>query len=209
MAFTASTLGLGPTFVFRVVPALNLRVGFSTFRYDSDQSQDGFNYQGSLHLKSMNVLTDWYPVSGGFHVSAGLLFYNANRVTAIGAPPTGTVLTVGQEAIISDPQNPIVGVARSKVGNVAPMLLVGFGNLLPRGHHFAFSIDVGIVYQGSPKSSFNLTGGACDPSGQFCGGVTQDANIQAEAQSAKHDLDQGVSFMRYYPVVSIGFGYHF
>lgn len=209
VAFSASTLGLGADLVVRVASPVNVRVGFNMFRYDSEQSQDGVSYHGVLHLKSMNVLTDWYPTSGGFHLSAGLLFNNANQVTARGSPPTGKVLTAGQEAFISDPQNPIVGNASSKVQIIAPMLLIGYGNLVPRSHHFAYSLDFGVAYQGSPKSSFNLAGGACDPTGQFCGGVADNSNIQGAAQSAKHDLDQGVSFMRYYPVLSIEVGYHF
>lgn len=209
VAFSASTLGLGAQLVARVALPVNVRVGFNVFRYDSQRNQDGVSYHGVLHLKSMNVVGDWYPTSGGFHLSAGLLFYNANRVTAIGSPPTGQVLTAGQQAFISDPQNPIVGNASSKVRIVAPMLLVGYGNLLPRSHHFAYSVDFGVVYQGSPKSSFNLAGGACDPMGQFCGGVANDASIQAAVQSARHDLDDGVSFLRYYPVLSIDLGYHF
>jgi hypothetical protein len=209
VAFSASTLGLGADVVVRAASPVNVRVGFNIFRYDSEQNQDGVSYHGALHLKSMNVLTDWYPISGGFHLSTGLLFYNANRVTAKGSPPTGKILTAGQEVFISDPQNPIVGNASSKVQIVAPMLLVGYGNLLPRSHHFAYSVDLGVAYQGSPKSSFNLAGGACDPTGQFCGGVAADANIQAAVQSARHDLDDGVSFMRYYPVLSLAIGYHF
>jgi len=209
VAFTMSTLGLGADLVVRAAQPVNVRVGFNMFRFDSEQNQDGVNYHGALHLKSLNVLTDWYPTSGGFHLSAGLLFYNFNHVTARGSPPTGKILTAGQEAFISDPQNPIVGNASSKVRIIAPMLLVGYGNLLPRAHHFAFSVDIGVAYQGSPKSSFNLAGGACDPTGQFCGGVAGDANIQTAVQSARHDLADGVSFMRYYPVLSIGLGYHF
>jgi hypothetical protein len=209
LAFTTSTLGLGGDLAVRIVQPVNLRIGFSTFKYGQDGSQDGVSYHGMLKLQSMRALVDLYPFGQGFHVSPGLLFHNANHVTASAAPPTGTVLSAGDRSFISDPQNPIVGSAKSRVHSVAPMLMVGFGSLLPKKSHFAYSLDVGVVYQGSPQSSFTLAGGACDPSGQFCGNVANDAGIQGQVQSARHDLNSAVSFMRYYPLFSVSVGYHF
>jgi len=209
LAFTTSTLGLGADLAIRIVQPVNLRVGFSTFKYGQDGSQDGVSYHGVLALQSMRALVCLYPFGQGFHVSPGLLFHNANHVTASAAPPTGTVLSAGDESFISDPQNPIVGSAKSRVHSVAPMLMVGFGSLLPKKSHFAYSFDVGVVYQGSPMSTFNLAGGACDPTGQFCGNVADDASIQGQAQSARHDLNSAVSFMRFYPLFSVSVGYHF
>jgi hypothetical protein len=209
LAFTTSTLGLGADVAFRIIQPVNLRVGFSTFKYGQDGVQDGVAYHGVLTLQSMRALADLYPFGQGFHVSPGLLFHNANHVAASAAPPTGKVLSAGDESFISDPQNPIIGSAKSRVYSVAPMLMVGFGSLLPKKSHFAYSLDVGVVYQGSPQSSFNLAGGACDPTGQFCSSIATDSNIQGQVQSARHDLSKAVSFMRYYPLFSVSVGYHF
>src|SRR6516225_10166642 len=209
LAFTTSTLGLGADVAFRIVQPVNLRVGFSTFKYGQDGIQDGVSYHGDLTMQSMRALVDLYPFGHGFHVSPGLLFHNANHVTASAALPTGKVLSAGDESFIVDPQNPIVGSAKSRVHSVAPMLMVGFGSLLPKKSHFAYSFDVGVVYQGSPTSTFKLAGGACDPTGQFCGNVADDASIQGQAQSARQDLNSAVSFMRFYPLFSVSVGYHF
>ena len=209
LAFTTSTLGLGADVAVRIVQPVNLRVGFSTFKYGQDGIQDGVSYHGDLTLQSMRALVDLYPFGHGFHVSPGLLFHNANHVTASAALPTGKVLSAGDESFIVDPQNPIVGSAKSRVHSVAPMLMVGFGSLLPKKSHFAYSFDVGVVYQGSPTSTFKLDGGACDPTGQFCGNVADDASIQGQAQSARQDLNSAVSFMRFYPLFSVSVGYHF
>jgi hypothetical protein len=209
LAFTTSTLGLGADVAFRLVRPVNLRIGFSTFKYGQDGVQDGISYHGVLTLESMRALADLYPFGQGFHISPGLLFHNANHVTASANPPTGKVLSAGNQNYISDPQNPIVGNAKSRVHSVAPMLMVGFGNLLPRKSHFAYSLDVGVVYQGSPKSTFDLAGGACDPTGQFCANIATDSSIQGQVQSARHDLNNAVSFMRFYPLFSVSVGYHF
>jgi hypothetical protein len=206
----ASSLGLGGDLGFRVARPLNLRVGFGTFRYSRNLTKDGVAYQGVLHLQSVEIIGDWFPFSRhSFHLSPGVLLHDNNRVTANADPPVGQVLSAGPQTYVSDPQNPIMGKASSGIRSVSPMLTLGFGNLVPRSSHFAYSVDFGVVYQGSPRSQFTLRGGACDPSGEFCVNVADDGSIQAEAQSARHDLDKSVSFMRFYPVVSVGFGYRF
>lgn len=204
-----STLGLGADLGFRVARPLNLRLGFGTFRYGRNLSKDGVAYRGVLHLQSVEILGDWFPFRCSFHISGGILLHDTNRVTAVANPPVGLVLTAGQQTYVSDPQNPIVGKASSGIRPLSPMLMVGFGNLVPRSSHFAYSMDFGVVFQGSPKSSFTLRGGACDPSGEFCANVAEDPGIQAEAQSARSEMNRRVSFMRFYPVVSVEFGYRF
>ncbi len=209
LAFKTSTLGLGGDLALRIVRPINLRVGFGTFRYTADLRHDGTAYRGSLHLRSVQTVVDWFPFAASFHVSPGVVFHNGNRITAIATPPPGQVQTAGNLAYISDPQNPLTGKAQAKVGSAAPMLLVGFGNLVPRRHHFSYSVDLGVVYQGHPKSNFTLQGGACDSSGTFCGNVSDDVGAQATVRSAQHELEKSVSFMRFYPVASIEFGYRF
>jgi hypothetical protein len=187
-----------------------MRVGFNTFHYARGLSSDGVPYQGALYLRSWETVVDWFPFSRhSFHVGSGVLFLNGNRVTAVATPPVGQVLTAGAEAYISDPQNPITGSAKTATKKIAPIVLIGFGNLVPRNHHFGYSVDLGVVFQGAPKSTFTVAGGACDPTGEFCARAAEDSSIQAEAQSARTDLAHHVSFMKYYPVVSLEFGYRF
>ena len=92
---------------------------------------------------------------------------------------------------------------------VAPMLLFGFGNFIPRGRRFSLSSDFGVVFQGAPNTRFTLLGTACDVSGVHCRGVLSDATIQADVRSGEKTMQNDLSFMKYYPVVSLEFGYHF
>lgn len=209
LAFRTSTLGLGADAGFRVARPVNVRVGFNAFHYARSLTKDGTPYQGSLHLRSMETVVDWFPFAHSFHVGSGLLFLNGNRVTAVATPPVGQVLTAGAQAYVSDPQNPLTSSAKSATKRIAPVAMVGFGNLVPRHRHFAYSVDLGVVFQGVPKSTFTLAGGACDPSGEFCARAAEDSSIQAEAQSARTDLAHHVSFLKYYPVISVEFGYRF
>jgi hypothetical protein len=209
LAFRASTLGVGGDAAFRIARPVNLRVGFNTFDYSRNSRSDGVQYKGSLRLRSLETIVDWFPFAGSFHVGSGALFFNGNRVTAVGTPPVGQVLTAGAQAYVSDPQNPLTGSAKSATRRIAPMVILGFGNLVPHNRHFAYSVDFGVVFQGAPKSTFTVGGGACDPSGEFCARAAEDSSIQAEAQSAQSNLDHHVSFLKYYPVMSVEFGYRF
>src|SRR5262249_487309 len=139
----------------------------------------------------------------------GVLLHDNNRVTANANPPVGQVLSAGPQTYISDPQNPIMGKASSGIRSVSPMLTLGFGNLVPRSSHFPYSVDLGVLSHGSPKSRSTFGGGAGDPWGGFGVIVADEGATQGEAQSPRHDLDKSVSFMRFYPVVSVGFGYRF
>jgi hypothetical protein len=209
LAVKASTLGLGADLGVRILRPLNLRVGFSTFHFGAELEHDGIPYEGTLRLRSLQATVDWFPTAGSFHVSPGVVFHNDNRVTATSTPPAGQVEGAGDVIFVSDPQNPITGKAMSIVGSVAPMIVVGFGNLVPRSRHFGYSVDFGVVYQGHPTSTFVLVGAVCDPSGALCTDIAKDADTQRAVKNARHDLDRGVSFMRYYPVVSLEFGYRF
>jgi len=209
LAARVSTLSLGADAGFRLARPLNLRVGFNSFDYSRNLSSDGVAYRGTLHLRSVQASLDWFPFSHSLHFGPGLLILNGNRVTALATPPVGRVLRAGAEDYISDPQDPIKGSAKSGIKKVAPMVSFGFGNLVPRKGHFAYSVDFGVVFQGAPRSTFTLLGGACDPTGEFCARVADVASIQSEIQAARADLDRHVSFMKYYPVMSVEFGYRF
>ena len=210
LAFKTSTLGLGGDLGVRLVRPINLRVGFSTFHFTADLNHDRIPYEAGLRLRSLETIVDWFPFAGSYHVSPGLIFNNHNHITATATLPPGQVETSGNIKYISDPNNPIVGNAQSAFRKVAPVLLVGFGNLLPRYHHFAYSVDFGFVYQGHPNSNFTLHGSACDPSGIVCVNIADDIDTRKQVAAAQRDLNKSVStFMRFYPVVSVEFGYRF
>jgi hypothetical protein len=209
LAFKSSTLGLGADFGIRLARPVNLRLGFSGFNYSRTVADGDIAYLGTLHLRSLQTVVDWFPWSRAIHFSPGLLLYNDNRVTANALIPTGKTLTSGAEVFISNPQNPITGSAKSAMRRVAPMMLFGFGNLVPRARRFSFSSDFGVVFQGQPTTNFALIGSACDTSGVHCRNVAHDPSIQADVRSGEQTMRDDLSIMKYYPVISVGFGYHF
>jgi hypothetical protein len=209
LGLKASTLGAGVDAGLRLARRFNVRVGFNAFDYHRNLSNDGISYDSAFRLRSVQALVDWFPFRKSFHLSGGLLLYNGNHMSAHALVPSNQVLDAGDEAVISDPANPITGKARSTARVVPPMVAIGFGNFVPRTRRVGFSIDVGVVFQGAPHSTLTLRGSACDPSGEFCGDIAGDPNIQAESLAARRTIDKDLFFMKYYPFVSLELGYRF
>ncbi|HSK45220.1 MAG TPA: hypothetical protein VLA83_15175 [Candidatus Binatia bacterium] len=209
LAFKTSTLGLGAEFGTRLTNRVNLRVGFSGLNYSRTVSDSGMAYVGSLRLRSVQSVVDWFPWSHGFHLSPGLLLFDGNHVTAKALLPTGQVLTSGENDFVSNPRDPIKGFAQSTMRKVAPIVLFGFGNIVPHTRRFSVATDFGVVFQGMPNTQFVLLGSACDASGVHCRDITRDASIQADVRSGQKTMQDDLSMMKYYPVISVQFGYRF
>ncbi len=209
LSFTTSTLGLGSQAALRIHGPFNLRVGVSGFNYRRSVADSGIVYDAAFRLRSVSFVVDWFPTSKSLHLTPGLLVYDRNRVSANAVVPINQVVSAGGEQFVSDPKNPITGTARSTMRAVAPMMTVGFGNLLPRTRHIGFTFDVGVVFQGEPAAEINLNGSACDASRGHCRDVATDNGVQADIDAGRKTMQDDLSIMRFYPVISVGVGYRF
>jgi hypothetical protein len=203
-------LGIGIQGAVELTPKTNIRGGFNFFNYSTTVNQSGFSVDGQLHLRSAEALYDWYPFRGGFHLSPGALLYNGNKVTANLTTSPGTTFTLNGTTYTSSASNPVTGVATVDLNNykVAPMLLLGFGNLVPRSRHFAVIFDIGAAFTGSPKLAMSLAGTACVPSAG-CVNAATDPTVQSNLQTTQTKANNSISFLKAFPVISIGFGYRF
>lgn len=71
------------------------------------------------------------------------------------------------------------------------------------------AIDLGLVLQGTPHSTFTFDGSACDPSGVFCTAIAGDPSAQTQALSETRSMSKELFFLKYYPFVSLELGYRF
>jgi len=209
VGFKASTLGLGVDAATAVTRRSNLRAGFNAFSYSRTVTKDGIDYHGTLGLRSLQILYDQYLV-GGLHVSPGLLLYNGNHADATASVPGGSAFTLGGASFSSDRTNPVTGAATVNLRKAAPMLLVGFGNLLPRGaRRFTVNFEFGVVFQGAPDTRLSLNGSACNLQGSVCQNVSSSPEVQSHIQAEQQKINDSLGLLKYYPVVSLGFGYKF
>jgi hypothetical protein len=206
----SALLGGGIEGAVEITRKSNIRLGFNLFNYSLTETKDGIGYDARLHLRSGDILYDWFLFGSGFHLSGGLL-YNRNAIAANASVPAGESFTLGGVPYISQPLNPIYGSGNLYMGNkVAPMGLLGWGNIIPRsGRHLGVNFEIGAVYAGSPRSALALTGGACVISTPLCVNAATDPVIQTNIASEEKKVNSGVSFLKVLPVVSAEIGYRF
>lgn len=206
----SALLGVGIEPAVEVTRKSNIRLGFNFFNYSITETKDGIGYNAALHLRSGDVLYDWFPLGGRFHLSGGLL-YNRNLIKANASVPAGGSFTLGGVTYLSQPSNPIFGSGDLFMGNkAAPVGLVGWGNLIPRsGRHFGVNFEIGAAFVGAPRSSLVLSGDACVPSTPLCVDAAYDPTILTNIASEEKKVNNGVSFLKVLPVISAEIGYSF
>jgi len=188
----AGTLGGGVELTTNVIPMLlNARIQANGFRYNTTVTNTSVHYDAKLKLFSVGALADFYPFAGKFRVTAGA-YYNGNKLTLTGVPTAasytfnGTTYTAAQAGTVTGTMD---------FNKFAPYAGIGWGDAVSSGSPIGFNIDLGVLYQGKPKTTLTATGAAA--------GLTTD--IAAEQTK----LDNNVKKYKFYPVASIGISYHF
>ena len=206
----ASLLGGGVEVAARVTHRTNVRAGFNYFSYSRGFTKDSIAYNGQLEFKTVEAHFDVFPFDGGFHVSPGLLAYIGTPITAAAAVAGGQSFTLGGTTYYSDTGTPVAGNGKINFNRVSPMATMGWGNLVPRSHrHFSVPVEVGVVFQGSPKANLDLVGNVCDSPGVNCRSIASDPTVQSNLLAEQTRVTHSMSFFKFYPVISVGFGYSF
>ena len=203
----AGTLGVGFQVGTALTQRVNLRGGANFFNYNDTLNKDGATYSGTLQLRSVEAKADLFII-GGFRFTPGVLLYNDNKITATALVPGGTGVTLGGTTYYSFANDPIRGTAGLTLNKFAPTLGIGFGNLLPRSaRHWSLSTDLGVVFQGEPQFALGLTGTACAPTPTAnCRPVS---TIQASVDQERAKIQDDAKPFKYYPELSIMFGWKF
>jgi len=195
----AGTLGIGGEVTVGIVPNLNIRSGYNAFNYNGTITKDNNPYDYTLKLNSFPLLVDWHPFNGsGFRMSTGVLFNN-NKVDASGQMNTSVTFRIGdKEYTVSELGTLTGGVT---VNSTAPYAGIGWGNAADDNDGgLSFTIDLGVVFQGSPKVS--LSPGNTNIYAKY-------PEFQAELNKEIAKLESDIKNLQYYPVVSLGLAYGF
>ena len=202
-----SSLGAGIEAATAVTRRSNVRVGFNIFSYGTDLTKDGIHYGGDLSLRSLQVLYDQYLI-GPLHVSPGLLLYNGNQLSGSASVPGGQSFSLGGTGFVSSAADPVHGTGYLNLGTTSPMVLIGVGNLLPRSRrHFAVNLEAGVIFQRAPQAKLTLNGSTCI--GGFCRPAASNPLVENRIQAEQDKINRDLDLLRFYPVISVGFGYKF
>lgn len=187
----AGTTGVGGDIGWDVAPTLSARVGYSGLNYSTDVSTAEVRYDGKLKLSSLSGLLDWSPL-GPFRITAGIVGGD-NKFDVTGTPNGGMFTINGTTYQASD-----VGNLRGTVkpaNRTAPYLGFGYGNVAGAGVNFYF--DIGVIFQGSPKTTLTANCGPALNAGQC-------AQLQNDVAAERQRLDDKLNKYKYYPVANIG-----
>jgi len=188
----AGTTGVGGDIGWNLAPTLSARIGYSWLNsYSVDVSTSDVNYDGKLKLSNLSGLLDWSPL-GPFRITAGIVG-NDNKLDVTGVPSGGTFTINGITYAASDVGNLSGTVKPGK--KTAPYLGFGYGNVAGAGVNFYF--DIGVIFQGSPKSTLTATCGPAVPAGQC-------AQLQNDVAAEQQSLNDKMSKYKYFPVANIG-----
>lgn len=200
---------------------LNLRGTGNFFNYTANNiSTNGFNLNGTVKMATAGISLDLFPFPAhGFRLSPGALFYNQNRISAIGTPTPGTSITLNSQDFYADSVNPINASANLGLNTrqKAFTITTGWGDMIPRkrGGHLSFPFELGAAFTGVPTLAMTLSGNACTIqadaaiNGPSCVNMATNALAQSDlaAQLAKWKSD--LNPLQVYPILSFGIAYDF
>ena len=181
VAGKVSTNGYGVELGYRFNDYLAVRAGVNTGSYDYSSTDAGINYDYTLDFDNYPVLLDWHIFGGEFRLTGGVVSNNnkatgrASGLLDIGGTPVNTTATTN---ITFEKASPYIG--------------LGWGALPSTKRGLGFSLDIGVLVQGSPTATITAPGVSA-------------ADIAAEEAELNEDLKD----FKYWPVVSFGIGYTF
>ena len=116
---------------------------------------------------------------------------------------------LGSQSYLNSIDDPVTGSASVVFPRkYAPMLLLGFGNIIPRsGRHLSFPVEFGAAYTGAPQIDVTLSGTACAQEG--CVNFAQNQEAQTNLKAEIYKLNEDLKRVPVYPIVSMGVAYHF
>jgi hypothetical protein len=208
IALRVSTLGAGLEIATPLSQSVNLRSIINDVDYGYKFTSNGGNYNAEAHFHSAQMSVDWFPFHGGFHISPGIMVFN-NKLAVQIKVPAGQVFELEDYQMTSSLNDPLHGGATATYGKkIAPVLMAGFGNILPRnGRHFSVPFEFGVAYPGAAQIGISLQGTACQADG--CANVATDAEAQKDVLLKQSQLNSELSKFQLYPIVSTGLAFRF
>jgi hypothetical protein len=193
-----STLGVGATVTKSITPNINAKVGINGLGVSGDFDESGVKYNANLNLFNVSTLVDYHPwKNSGFRLTGGLVFQDNNAEGTGKASGNGTI-KIGDTEYTKE-QLTSVKAKVSLANSVAPYLGIGWGNAVKPGKHWGFSLNLGVMFAGSPKVDIT-------PVGANPALLTQ---IQADIERERKQLENDLNGLNIYPVLSTGISYQF
>jgi hypothetical protein len=206
----AGTLGAGVDLSVALTQTINARVSLTAVNIDDlnetitvgDAGNTGdIDATMNFDFGASSLLFDWYVFDGTFHLTAGMM-KNNGKVAFSGALLTG-VMVNGQALDPGDISGDISG-SISLGDSYRPYLGIGWGRKADDNSGLSLSVEIGVALL-DPKAELNaqVIAGV-----NFIGGTAQD-DLNATLIDAENDVNNDLSLLEAWPVLSIGLNYAF
>src|ERR1700693_2927682 len=196
LGIRGGTLGGGVELSYALSQRAAVRLNADGYNRKQTSNQDNIDYDMKLKLQTVSLLGDWFPAANNFRISAGAML-NRNKFSMKGQPTGGTYTINGTTYPASD-----VGSFDAQVDfrKAAPYFGIGYGRPINSGLSLIF--DLGVMFQGSPKSKIDASCGPATPP-LTC------SQLKSDAAAEQSNLDDSLHKFKYYPVISLGLAYTF
>lgn len=182
---------------------LHARLGANYLpRYSFSRKTEQVAYDFKASLRTVDVLLDWHPWRNGLRLTAGAI-YNDNVINAIGIPNRVATFTFNNETFNTTQIGKLVGQLDFPL--VSPYLGIGWQTHDPAEHGWSISSDLGIMYQGSPRTTLGVGGCTLPANGCELAQTLLRPAIVSETARLNEDLRQ----YRFFPVARVGLNYRF
>lgn len=193
----AGTTGLGIGYAHSIDSRWGVRGEFSTLgSIDRNGNTEGIDFTAKLKADQLAVYGDFFPMGGGFRLTAGLSS-NSYKFSGTGNAASNGTITINNTTIPFGPGDSVN--VEGKYSNMTPYLGIGYGHG-NTGKGFGFVADLG-AYIGKWTATTSVS-----PSVQAklnAAGVNADNEIAAQNKKIQDNLDK----LGVLPLVSVGVSY--
>lgn len=198
IAAKAGTLGLGLEARWDPpIPWFDLRIGANSYDYNDKAGYAGIDYEATLALDNYYLTTNFKFPASPFRLTLGA-FANGNEIQMASEDPGGANFSIGGGSFSTGDVGTVEGVV--SFSSTSPYLGVGFDfELFGKA---GLNLDFGVLWQGEPTVTLEASGLDSAP-----------AQIQTTLGQAleieRAELEDEMSNLKAWPVVSIAFVYNF
>lgn len=193
------TTGIGAHLIVPMEKTLNGRFGGHFFTYDKGDRFGSVNYDTKNKMRTFDVLFDWYVFNNSpLHATAGVM-YNGSKISATAQPNADGGYIINGKPYTAKDVATLTG--KIEYRKVAPYLGIGWGNPLTSKSAWSLTGDLGVYFQGKPKSQLASVG--CVSGNVLCNALARD--VAAHKPSFQADADS----YKVYPVLRVGAAYRF
>jgi len=191
LGIKAGTLGLGVEGRWKPLPLVDFRIGTNFYEYDDDGAQAGIDYDATLELDTVYLTANFHIPLSPFRVTAGA-FSNNNEVRMVGFNSAN--FNIGGV----DYSAAEVGTLSSVTSFASTSPYLGIGLDFELFGKAGLNFDLGVLWQGDPEVTLEATGLAVGLS-----------DFQTALEAERLQLEDEMSDLKAWPVISLSFIYNF